>query len=91
MPLAYVSPGESIELVINVALNLFALIESGAHLCSEPRQSADELVQVTVGVVIRPEGLSVVGVVAAVVTLLCSIVDNWYALCVQQNNYLDCT
>ena len=76
----YFPTSEGIELIIHISLNVFALIETGAHGCSELSQSADELVEVTACVIVRPECLTVVRVIATMETLLSAIIDNWNTL-----------
>ena len=52
----------------------------GAHGCSKLGQSADELVEVTPCVVVWPECLTVIRIIAAMETLLSAIVNNWNTL-----------
>jgi hypothetical protein len=76
----HISTREGIELVIDVSLNLLALIETRAHGRPKLVQGADEFVEVAASVVVWPERLPVVGIIAAMVTLLCTVVDNWNTL-----------
>ena len=78
--MTHVPPCESIDFIIDVSLNLFALIEAGTHLCPEVCESAYELVKITVCTIVGPQSLTVVGIVSTIETLLGAIVDDRNAL-----------
>lgn len=79
-PDVYLISGEGKELIVHISLHLLTLIHGRAQLLPIVGQSTDVLVEVKVHVIMGPEGLPVVGVVASVKRLLCPVVDYGYAL-----------